>query len=80
MTYSTEPVAAAQIQAGEHLDECIACGREPRECLCTPQQRLDAVLIAAEFDAYVAELRARNAKRVPRDSMPLAGHRSGWDK
>lgn len=73
MTYVSEPVAAAQIQA-----ECPACDKD--RCFCTPRQRLDAVLIAAEFDAYVAELNERNAKRRPRDTQPLAGWSKGWDR
>ena len=36
--------------------------------------------VEAEFDAYVAELTERNAKRRPRDSQPLAGWSKGWDK
>ena len=78
MTYSTEPTTTAQIHAGAPFDNCELCGKDFPACTCTPQQRLDAVLIAAEFDAYVAELRARNAKLAPRDSKPLAYHTKGW--
>ena len=69
-TYSPEPATAAQIPGPS---ECPACGKD--RCFCTPQQRLDAVVIAAEFDE---EMRANWP--APRDSMPLYGAGRGWGK